>query len=187
MPPLVAIETAERLLRNHRNDENTRQLLRTLDIWIAPSINPDGGHYSFYDFASQRRNMTNHCAAGGATDALARNSWGVDNNRNYTVALGQAFDAFLKARVALPLLWLQSLFAALARWFERRSHGEWLGRTVRLVDGLVQVNALGPIPVKELTEPVEVFELVVASAVRQQAVVGDDCADPCENGVGGMP
>jgi len=84
VPPLVAIETAERLLRNHRTDENTKQLLRTLDIWIAPSINPDGGHYSFYDYGFQRRNMTNHCAAGGATDALARNSWGVDNNRNYS-------------------------------------------------------------------------------------------------------
>jgi hypothetical protein len=35
------------------------------------------------------------------------------------------------------------------------------------------VNALGPIPVKRLTEPVEVFELVGASAVRRrlQAVV----------------
>ncbi|MFV2020189.1 M14 family metallopeptidase [Micromonospora sp. LOL_023] len=84
VPPLVTIETAERLLRNHQTDEKTRQLLRSLDIWIAPSINPDGGHYSFYDFASQRRNMTNHCADGGTTDALARNSWGVDNNRNYT-------------------------------------------------------------------------------------------------------
>ncbi|MCX4472567.1 M14 family metallopeptidase [Micromonospora sp. NBC_01655] len=84
VPPLVTIETAERLLRNHATDENTKQLLRTLDIWIVPSINPDGGHYSFYDYASQRRNMTNHCAPGGATDALARNSWGVDNNRNYT-------------------------------------------------------------------------------------------------------
>lgn len=84
VPPLVAIESAERLLRNHLTDENTKQLLRTLDIWVAPSINPDGGHYSFYDFASQRRNMTNHCAEGGPTDALARNSWGVDNNRNYT-------------------------------------------------------------------------------------------------------
>nr|MDT0656781.1 M14 family metallopeptidase [Micromonospora sp. DSM 115978] len=92
VPPLVAIETAERLLRNHRTDENTAQLLRTLDIWIAPSINPDGGHYSFYDFASQRRNMTNHCAPGGATDALARNSWGVDNNRNYTEY--SLFDGF---------------------------------------------------------------------------------------------
>jgi class 3 adenylate cyclase/tetratricopeptide (TPR) repeat protein len=40
--------------------------------------------------------------------------------------------------------------------------------TLRLVEGLVQVNALGPIPVKGLTEPVEVFELVGASAVRQR-------------------
>jgi tetratricopeptide (TPR) repeat protein len=38
--------------------------------------------------------------------------------------------------------------------------------TLRLVEGLVQVNALGPIPVKGLAEPVEVFELVGASAVR---------------------
>jgi class 3 adenylate cyclase len=40
--------------------------------------------------------------------------------------------------------------------------------TLRLVEGLVQVNALGPIPVKGLTEPMEVFELVGASAVRQR-------------------
>jgi hypothetical protein len=84
VPPLVTIETAERLLRNQKHDAKTQELLRTLDIWIVPSINPDGGHYSFYDFNSQRKNMTNHCAPGGETDALARNSWGVDNNRNYT-------------------------------------------------------------------------------------------------------
>ncbi|KXK59215.1 zinc carboxypeptidase [Micromonospora rosaria] len=84
VPPLVTIETAERLLRNHKTDENTKALLRSLDIWIAPSINPDGGHYSFYDFASQRKNMTNHCTEDGPADALSRNSWGVDNNRNYT-------------------------------------------------------------------------------------------------------
>ena len=40
--------------------------------------------------------------------------------------------------------------------------------TLRLVEGLVQVNALGPMPVKGLAEPVEVFELVGASAVRQR-------------------
>ena len=40
--------------------------------------------------------------------------------------------------------------------------------TLRLVEGLVQVNALGPIPVKGMTEPVEVFELVGASAVRRR-------------------
>jgi hypothetical protein len=84
VPPLVTIETAERLLRNQKHDAKTQELLRTLDIWIVPSVNPDGGHYSFYDFNSQRKSMTNHCAPGGETDALGRNSWGVDNNRNYT-------------------------------------------------------------------------------------------------------
>jgi class 3 adenylate cyclase/tetratricopeptide (TPR) repeat protein len=38
--------------------------------------------------------------------------------------------------------------------------------TLRLVEGLVQVTALGPIPVKGLPEPIEVFELVAASALR---------------------
>jgi predicted ATPase len=40
--------------------------------------------------------------------------------------------------------------------------------TLRLVESLVQVNALGPIPVKGLTEPVEVFELIGATALRQR-------------------
>src|SRR5262249_17756890 len=40
--------------------------------------------------------------------------------------------------------------------------------TLRLAEGLVQVNALGPVPVRGLTEPVEVFELVGATAVRQR-------------------
>ena len=40
--------------------------------------------------------------------------------------------------------------------------------TLRLVEGLVQVQALGPIPVKGLAEPVEVFELLGASPVRRR-------------------
>ena len=40
--------------------------------------------------------------------------------------------------------------------------------TLRLAEGLVQVNALGPFPVKGLAEPVEVFELVGASAIRRR-------------------
>src|SRR5262249_58739713 len=40
--------------------------------------------------------------------------------------------------------------------------------TLRLVEGLVQVKALGPFPVKGLTEPIEVCELVGASALRQR-------------------
>ena len=38
--------------------------------------------------------------------------------------------------------------------------------TLRLVEGLVQVQALGPIPVKGMPAPVEVFELVGASPLR---------------------
>jgi class 3 adenylate cyclase/tetratricopeptide (TPR) repeat protein len=40
--------------------------------------------------------------------------------------------------------------------------------TLRLVEGLVRVNALGPIPIKGMTAPVEVFELVGASALRHR-------------------
>jgi predicted ATPase/class 3 adenylate cyclase len=40
--------------------------------------------------------------------------------------------------------------------------------TLGLVEGLVRVNALGPVPVKGLVEPVEVFELVGASALRRR-------------------
>jgi class 3 adenylate cyclase/tetratricopeptide (TPR) repeat protein len=40
--------------------------------------------------------------------------------------------------------------------------------TLRLVEGLVQINALGPVPVKGLVEPVAVFELISASGVRRR-------------------
>jgi tetratricopeptide (TPR) repeat protein len=40
--------------------------------------------------------------------------------------------------------------------------------TLRLVEGLVQVTALGPVPVKGLEESVEVFELIGASDLRHR-------------------
>jgi predicted ATPase/class 3 adenylate cyclase len=40
--------------------------------------------------------------------------------------------------------------------------------TLRLAEGLVQVNALGRFPVKGLADPVEVFELVGASTIRRR-------------------
>jgi tetratricopeptide (TPR) repeat protein len=40
--------------------------------------------------------------------------------------------------------------------------------TLRLVEGLMQVTALGPVPVKGLAEPVVVFELVRATALRRR-------------------
>ena len=48
---------------------------------------------------------------------------------------GDSTGAYCQARSALPLAWLQALFAALSRWFEPRSPGQWRGRTVRLIDG----------------------------------------------------
>ncbi|RIQ29599.1 M14 family zinc carboxypeptidase [Jiangella rhizosphaerae] len=90
--PLVALEAAERLLANRDNDPATRRILRNVDILIVPSNNPDGAHYSFFDRAGQRRNMTNHCPLTGAADANARGNWGVDLNRNYRV--GSAIDGY---------------------------------------------------------------------------------------------
>jgi class 3 adenylate cyclase len=43
--------------------------------------------------------------------------------------------------------------------------------TLGLAEGLIQVTALGPVPVKGLAEPVEVFELVGASALRRRLQV----------------
>ncbi|VEF49340.1 poly(3-hydroxybutyrate) depolymerase [Bacillus freudenreichii] len=90
--PLVSVETAERLLRNYHTDENTKKLVDNLDIFIIPSLNPDGGHYSFYDYNMQRRNMTNHCGP-EASDPANRNAWGVDLNRNYKI--GTVWDGWI--------------------------------------------------------------------------------------------
>ena len=40
--------------------------------------------------------------------------------------------------------------------------------TLRLVEGMVQVNTLGPVPVKGLADPVEVFELLGASGTQRR-------------------
>ncbi len=86
--PLVGVETAARLLHNYATDHKTKQIVDNMDIFILPVVNPDGELYSKYDFASQRKNMTNHCGIGENNDYGARNTWGVDNNRNYTAYSG---------------------------------------------------------------------------------------------------
>src|SRR5207344_2042170 len=40
--------------------------------------------------------------------------------------------------------------------------------TLRLAEGFVEVNALGPVPVKGMREPVEVFEATGAGPVRSR-------------------
>ena len=79
---LTCVETAERLVRNYATDPETKKLMDNIEVFILPNVNPDGGHYSMYDFNSQRRNMTNHCPVTGNSDPAGRNSWGVDLNRN---------------------------------------------------------------------------------------------------------
>jgi zinc carboxypeptidase/chitobiase/beta-hexosaminidase-like protein len=118
--PLTCLETAEQLLQNYALDPNIKRLVDNLEIFILPSSNPDGSHYSMYDFPSQRKNMTNHCVNGGKvtddpnaadfwtprinpstglpytnSDPASRTAWGVDNNRNNTV--GTLFDGYIGA------------------------------------------------------------------------------------------
>jgi hypothetical protein len=90
--PLIAVETAERLLRNYGNGGPAKDLLDNLDIFIIPSVNPDGANYSFYDYAFQRKNMVNYCLGGNRNDPNSRNTWGVDVNRNYDI--GSLFDGY---------------------------------------------------------------------------------------------
>lgn len=47
---------------------------------------------------------------------------------------GDSTSSYCQARAGLSLAWLQTLFATLGRWFERRTTGQWCGRTVRLID-----------------------------------------------------
>ena len=118
--PLTCLETAEQLLQNYALDPNVKRLVDNLEIFILPSSNPDGSHYSMYDFSQMRRNMTNHCVNGGKvtddpnaanfwtprinpstglpytnTDPASRTAWGVDANRNNTV--GTLFDGYIGA------------------------------------------------------------------------------------------
>jgi hypothetical protein len=118
--PLTCLETAEQLLRNYAIDPATKRLVDNLDIFILPSSNPDGGHYSMHNFGQQRRNLTNHCVEGGKetdnanaanfwqprsnpitaalygrNDPSSRNAWGVDLNRNNT--FGTIFDGYIGA------------------------------------------------------------------------------------------
>ncbi|MEU6202363.1 M14 family zinc carboxypeptidase [Micromonospora musae] len=92
--PLVTLEFAERMLANSRTDPATRELLEQTEIFVIPTVNPDGANYSFHDFDFQRKNLVNHCT-GVSRDPANRDSWGVDLNRNYTV--GSHFDGYVGA------------------------------------------------------------------------------------------
>ncbi|MEU1240097.1 M14 family metallopeptidase [Micromonospora parva] len=87
VPATTSLESAERLVHNYRSDRETKEIVDNTDVFFILSNNPDGANYSFYNSASQRKNMTNHCPDATA-DPGQRNSWGVDLNRNYRVGSG---------------------------------------------------------------------------------------------------
>ena len=63
--------------------------------------------------------------------------------------------------------------------------------TLRLVEGFMRVNVLGPVPVKGLPAPVEVFDLVGASALRRRlqtaAVIGTEVPMPLLQAIAELP
>lgn len=135
--PLVTIEAAERLLRNYRRDPATRRLLQRTDIFIMPTVNPDGATYSFYDFNAQRKNMTNHCPAQQA-DPAQRNTWGVDVNRNY--AVGSLHDGYFGASANCQ----SGTYAGPAEHSEPESRNViWLAQTHRNIKFAMNVHSYG--------------------------------------------
>ncbi|RCG28642.1 zinc carboxypeptidase [Sphaerisporangium album] len=118
--PVTCVETAERLLRNYARDNATKKLVDDLDIFILPVVNPDGAHYSMYDYNFQRRNMTDHCGP-ERSDPAARNGWGVDINRNFSV--GSYYDGYSGASASCS----SDTFAGPAELSEPESRNEvWL-------------------------------------------------------------
>ncbi|WP_219470952.1 M14 family zinc carboxypeptidase [Nonomuraea rhizosphaerae] len=137
VPPLVTIEAAERLLRNYDRDAATRRLLQRTEIFIVPVVNPDGANYSFYDFNSQRKNMTNHCPAQQSDPAL-RNTWGVDVNRNY--AVGSLTDGYFGASANCQ----SGTYAGPAEHSEPESRNViWLAQRYRNIRFAMNVHSYG--------------------------------------------
>nr|WP_231135046.1 M14 family zinc carboxypeptidase [Motilibacter deserti] len=141
--PLVAIETAERLLRNYATDAATRNLVDDLDIFIMPTTNPDGGHYSMYDSNSQRKNMTNYCDP-AQSDPGYRNNWGVDINRNFSV--GSAFDGYNGASTPTtsPTACRSDTFAGPSELSEPESRNEvWLTQQFPNIKFAMNIHSYG--------------------------------------------
>src|SRR5207342_2473040 len=59
----ASLEFAEQLLRNYGSDPETTSLVDNLDIFVLPTLNPDGANYAIYDAADTGRNMLNYCPA----------------------------------------------------------------------------------------------------------------------------
>lgn len=84
--PLIAIEFAEQLVRNHdpaSADPDAIAITRILqqgEVLIVPVMNPDGLNFSIHDDPGWRKNRRANAGAPGCP--------GVDNNRNYDMFFG---------------------------------------------------------------------------------------------------
>src|SRR3954454_18427697 len=138
VPIAITVEVAERLVRNYAaGDPETKKIVENTDIFLIPSNNPDGANYSFHNFASQRRNMTNHCPDHNA-DPARRNAWGVDLNRNYTVASG--FDGYDGASTSC----VSDTYQGPAELAERESKNIiWLVQNNRNIKFMMSVHSNG--------------------------------------------
>jgi hypothetical protein len=161
--PLTCLETAEQLLRNYAIHPRTRELVDNLDIFILPSSNPDGAHYSMHNFNFQRRNLTNHCVVGGKetdnprasnfwrprinpgtgqayvnSDPGSRDAWGVDLNRNNT--FGTIFDGYIGASYSCT----SDVFAGPAEASEPEIQNElWIADTFNNIKFSNNIHSFG--------------------------------------------
>ena len=79
--PITCLETAERLLRNYAIDPQTKELLDNLDVFIVPSVNPDG--------STTRSTTTTTSAATWSTTACrtrSRTRWRVTSSASTSTA-----------------------------------------------------------------------------------------------------
>jgi Zinc carboxypeptidase/Chitobiase/beta-hexosaminidase C-terminal domain len=161
--PLTCLETAEQLLRNYAIHPMTRELVDNLDIFILPSSNPDGSHYSMHNFNFQRRNLTNYCVVGGKetdnprasnfwrprinpgtgqpyvnSDPGSRDAWGVDLNRNNT--FGTIFDGYIGASYSCT----SDVFAGPAEASEPEIQNElWIADTFNNIKFSNNIHSFG--------------------------------------------
>ena len=99
--PVAALELVERLLRNYGTDPATTALLEDVELFVVPNANPDAANFSLYDLPDQAKTLANRCAAGVSNDPLARGTWGVAIERNFSAGLSSTATSEA-ARAAAP-------------------------------------------------------------------------------------
>src|SRR5213594_1353545 len=147
----------------HRYEGTVNQVLGDgiMAIFGAPLSHEDHALRACYAALAMQTAMQPHAG-------VVRRSHGIDMQMRVGLNSGEVVvrtignDLHMDYSAVGPTTHLAARMEQLARPGTIR----FSGSTLRLVEGLVQVNALGPIPVKGMTEPVEAYELTGASAIR---------------------